>query len=295
MKTNFNIYVIKSFFYIKIKFIIYNHIRFAFFLIRDTILKDENQNERRREMKYKLYFKLEEAYLSIGFRTVFLSFIKRSLTEYENGLYFSKFFDGANVKRYCFSVRLPPCVFDKDFIQLSENSWTVSVSTCDTKTGLILYNAFISQKYKPFPLEKGNNMTLTAIQAEMPKPITKSKIVGKMSMPLCIRFHDKETNKDVYYTYQDEKFQETLRFVLINQVRTVLGVEESIFENFSFVPLQMRKTMIRHYGTMIPVSLGTFEMTGHPLLLNYFLDEGVASRRSSGFGTFTVLFERGGD
>ena len=240
-------------------------------------------------MRFRLFFTLEEEHLPQEYRKMFLSFMKKSLTEYENALFFKDFFDGANVKRYCFSVRLPPCTFEKNYIKLSEKFLTFLVSTHDTRTGMILYNAFLTQKLKSFPLEQKNRMILTAIRPENHKPISRNKITGKMLMPLCVRFHVKETNEDCYFTHQDENFQEKLRFVLENQVQTILGIEGSIFEGFSFTPIQMKKTMIRHYGKMIPVSLGTFEMTGDPLLMNYFFDEGFGSRRSSGFGAFEIF------
>ena len=243
-------------------------------------------------MRYVLTFSLKKAEISLEYRKMFLSYIKRAVTEYSDGEYFAELFGDTKVKRYCFSAKLPRFVLENAAFQLDGQTIEFSVSTMDSKTGIVLYNALCGQKYKSFPLEYSNEMILQSIRPVPEKIISGNRVIGKTTMPLCIRYHDAESNKDQYFTFQDENFREMVHMVVSNHVKTVLQVGDSILEGFAIIPKAMKKTITRHYGMMIPVSLGVFEMTGNPVLLNYLYLEGVGSRRSAGFGTWEILGEK---
>ena len=96
---------------------------------------------------------------------------------------------------------------------------------------------------------------------------------------LCVREHHKETNKDIHYTYQDDKFNEQLKIVLTNQAKEA-GFSQSLIDNIKFVPLNCKKVLIKHYGVYVDTTVGTFFLEGHPVLLQYFYNVGLGSRRS---------------
>ena len=52
-------------------------------------------------------------------------------------------------------------------------------------------------------------MTLKNITMIIEKEITTDKIIVKFQAPLCVR--SRENNKDYYYSYENEKFEEILK------------------------------------------------------------------------------------
>ncbi|NJP40409.1 hypothetical protein HCH52_05010 [Oscillospiraceae bacterium HV4-5-C5C] len=240
-------------------------------------------------MKYQLHFQLDKPVLTVNYRRTVLSFIKKALTEYASGQYYDEFFHGSGSKPYCFAVCLPPAQVRNNQFDLQEPWIDVNFSSLDVKTSLILYNAFTGLKFRLLPLDDHNSMKLTRIRAAKETIVRQSCIIGKLSMPLCVRLHDPEQNKDQYFTFTDLGFEQQLKCIIEAQLKLRQGVDPNWIAGFSFAPVQMKKSFTKHYGQLIPGSLGIFRLCGQPELLNYLANEGMGSRRSAGFGTFDVI------
>ena len=224
-------------------------------------------------MRFYLTFELEKSSLPKDYRRIILSYIKKSLTEILDGRYYSQYFKDNIQKDFCFSLKLPKAKFTKDEIILEDNSIKVLFTSDDRqKTGLLLQQAFMKQKNKKFLITNQNSIT--------------SKVIFK-TYGLCIRDHNKETNKDNHYVYSDEKFNEQLKVVLKNQISQT-GFSKDIVDSIKFSPINCKKVLVKHYDTYIDTTVGSFLLEGNPLLLQYLYDVGMGSRNTM-FGYLDLL------
>ena len=53
-------------------------------------------------------------------------------------------------------------------------------------------------------------------------------------------------------------------------------------------PVKALKAVVQYYGQYIEATLGTFEMEGDPVLLDYFYKQGLGSKRSCGYGMIAI-------
>lgn len=230
-------------------------------------------------MRFYLTFELEKSSLPKDYRRIILSYIKKSLTEILDGRYYSQYFKDNIQKDFCFSLKLPKAKFTKDEIILEDNSIKVLFTSDDRqKTGLLLQQAFMKQKNKKFLITNQNSITLKQIHQQREQKITSSKAIFK-TYGLCIRDHNKETNKDNHYVYSDEKFNEQLKVVLKNQISQT-GFSKDIVDSIKFSPINCKKVLVKHYDTYVDTTVGSFLLEGNPLLLQYLYDVGMGSRNT---------------
>ena len=230
-------------------------------------------------MRFYLTFELEKSSLPKDYRRIILSYIKKSLTEILDGRYYSQYFKDNIQKDFCFSLKLPKAKFTKDEIILEDNSIKVLFTSDDRqKTGLLLQQAFMKQKNKKFLIPNQNSITLKQIHQQREQKITSSKVIFK-TYGLCIRDHNKETNKDNHYVYSDEKFNEQLKVVLKNQISQT-GFSKDIVDSIKFSPINCKKVLVKHYDTYVDTTVGSFLLEGNPLLLQYLYDVGMGSRNT---------------
>ena len=238
-------------------------------------------------MRFYLTFELEKSSLPKDYRRIILSYIKKSLTEILDGRYYSQYFKDNIQKDFCFSLKLPKAKFTKDEIILEDNSIKVLFTSDDRqKTGLLLQQAFMKQKNKKFLITNQNSITLKQIHQQREQKITSSKVIFK-TYGLCIRDHNKETNKDNHYVYSDEKFNEQLKVVLKNQISQT-GFSKDIVDSIKFSPINCTKVLVKHYDTYVDTTVGSFLLEGNPLLLQYLYDVGMGSRNTM-FGYLDLL------
>lgn len=230
-------------------------------------------------MRFYLTLELKKNTFPVDYRKVILSFIKKALSEISDGKYYDTYFKDTIQKDFAFSVQLPNPKFNKTEIILEKNVIKILFTTDENKkTGLLLQQAFIKQKHKKFSIPNDNTMTLKQINQQRTQKITNSKAIFK-TYGLCIRDHDKQTNKDIHYIYNDEKFNEQLKIVLNNQASQA-GFSKSMVDSIKFIPLNCKKVLVKHYNTYLDTTVGTFLLDGHPSLLQYFYNVGLGSRRS---------------
>ena len=238
-------------------------------------------------MRFYLTFELEKSSLPKDYRRIILSYIKKSLTEILDGRYYSQYFKDNIQKDFCFSLKLPKAKFTKDEIILEDNSIKVLFTSDDRqKTGLLLQQAFMKQKNKKFLITNQTSITLKQIHQQREQKITSSKVIFK-TYGLCIRDHNKETNKDNHYVYSDEKFNEQLKVVLKNQISQT-GFSKDIVDSIKFSPINCKKVLVKHYDTYVDTTVGSFLLEGNPLLLQYLYDVGMGSRNTM-FGYLDLL------
>lgn len=242
-------------------------------------------------MRFLLELKLQKNELPKDYHKLFMSFFKNALSKCNNGKYFEDFYKDTNQKDFCFSVMFGKCKFTKEKIILDGNKIKMLVSANESsKNKFILFNAFLGQKNTVFPLPNENKMTLVSVIQLKGVEIKNSKVIFKTALGsgICVRKHNKETNKDEYFVYNDNNFEENLRRVLKMQAVNA-GFSEKIADNIRFKAIQCRKIVTQHYGIFIDTTVGMFELEADSKLLQYFYDTGFGSRTSETYGVLELV------
>ncbi len=242
-------------------------------------------------MRLYLNFELEKPELPSDNKAIFLAFLKKALTQCNNGQFYDRYFSGTSQKDYAFSVIMPKPVFKKDKILLGDTRIRLIFSADDKKkTGLIFFQAFILMKHKRFPLPDGNAMILKKIDIIGEKLITSSKVTFRTTVGggLVVRDHDKERNRDRYFTIEDEGFYEKLYSNLAVQAKAA-GFGDEAAEHITFTPIQCKKVVVKQYHTYVDVTVGIFSLEADPELLQYFYQAGMGGKSSMGYGLLDLL------
>ena len=241
-------------------------------------------------MKFVSEFALEKEELPIDYRRCILSYLKHCLTQANGGKYFDDYYVPGKEKPFCFSVVFSTPKFSKDMVQVMSKKMKLVISSADVKTAFILFSALAAQKGKTYSLPLGNSMRMVSIRQVKEPEVHSSRILVKMMEPLCIRNHNKETNKDWYYSCKDqEAFERESTRVIKTQLMLAGYSEEQ--SNVKLAPIDPRMVIIKHYSINIECTIGTFIMEGNPEVLNYLLKNGIGSRKSSGFGVAQLMAE----
>lgn len=229
-------------------------------------------------MRFKLYFTLENTKFPIDYRRNIISFIKLSLSEY-NEEYYKKFYNQKDniIKPYSFSAFFKDPKINTEEIIIEDKKFELNISIADYETAIILYNSFNKQKHKKFSINQ-NSWTLQNISMTMEKEIKTNSITIKFLSPLCVR--SRQNNKDYYYSYEHKEFEETLKINIKEQLK-ITNLPETIVDSFSITPIQAKKIIIKFYEKQIECSTGIFNITGEKELLEYIYKAGIGSRHSA--------------
>lgn len=249
-------------------------------------------------MKLKLKFQLENSHIPYEYRKAIISFFKDSLSAINDGKYFDVYFSANRRKSWTFAVGLPKATFRKDHIELEKNELTITFSTAtfstaDELTGYIFYSAFIAQKEKARKSNKGyplyrNSMKLISIQKLPDQTVKTNTALVKMLSPLCLREH--EDQQDTYYSVASKDFASVSNRILARQLESE-SFSEEMSKEVEIIPINAKKTVVKHYGNYIEVSIGEFLIKGDKAIINYFLQSGIGSRKSAGFGCLQLISE----
>ncbi len=237
-------------------------------------------------MRYKLFFELENKDMSIQYRKSVLSFFKKSLSEHDNEIY-EKLYHAKDpiIKPYTFSVFFKDSEFKENRIIVNSKQMELNISIADYEIAVILYNAFNHQRNKIFHLEH-NSMTLKNIVLIQEKQINTEEITIKFMSPLIVR--QRENEKDYYFSVEGEKFLETLKINIKEQLK-LTNYSMDIVDSIKLEKVNGRKTVVKFYEKQMEGSIGTFKLFGNKELLNFLYRAGIGSRRSSGFGMFEII------
>jgi len=240
-------------------------------------------------MRLKLSFELERSELDINYRKSLISFIKHSIEEYDKELFNTLYGKGKTTKKtFTFAPILNHPQFKEDKVILEGTSFYIIFSAYNYAYALHLFNAFIKQKNKKFHLNQ-NSMTLINLNIIPEKEIRENSINIKMSSPIIVREHNRETLKDMYYSFEkEEKFNEYIKINILEQMKAE-NLDSSLLEGFEIKPINAKKTVVRVYEYSIECSIGTFCLTGKQELLDYLYKGGIGSKKAMGFGLFEII------
>lgn len=229
-------------------------------------------------MRIKLYFTLENTKMPIDYRRSIISFIKLSLSEYsENEL--KKYYNQKDniIKPYSFSIFFRQPQINGQEIILEEKRFEMNMTIENYEIAITIYNAFNHQKNKKFSISQ-NSWKLQNIVFIPEKEIEDNKIVIKFQAPLCVR--QRVENKDYYYSFENEKFEETLKMNIKEQLKITNITLESV-DTLKITPIKAKKVIIKFYEKQIECSTGIFALEGDIELLNYLYKAGMGSKHSA--------------
>ncbi len=231
-------------------------------------------------MRFKLYFDLENEHFPIDYHRNILSFIKSSLSDYSEEYYKKLYHDkDPLIKPYTFAVFFKEPQFEDSEIIIKDKKFELNISIEDYSVAIILYNSFNKKTHETFHLNK-NSWRLQNIKMLMEKPILSDEILVKFMSPLVVR--SRIDKKDQYFSFEDEKFLETLKINIKEQLK-ITDISKEIVDSFKIEPIEPKKTVIRFYEKQIECSLGTYKLIGDRGLLEYLYKAGMSSKHSSGF------------
>lgn len=245
-------------------------------------------------MRLELIFEIEKNEIPRDNKSIWISFLKNSLMQISKGEFYEKYFIGTGIKDYTFNILLPAPKFIGEKIILDSNQVKLLFSSDDkNKTGLIFYQAFIEAKQKRFPLPNGNAIILKRINQLREKLITSSKVMFRTVTGggLVVRAHNKETNRDKFFTFLDEEFSVQLKQVLGMQAGAA-GFSEEVGKNVVFKPVQCKKVLVKQYGIFVDCTVGIFALEGNPDFLQYLYQAGMGSKHSMGYGMLDVVAQK---
>jgi len=239
-------------------------------------------------MRLKLDFELEKPELDIDYRRCLISFIKHSIQGYDQNLFEDLYEKGKTRKKtYTYSAILNHPKFEGGRIKLEGTGFYVIFSGYNYAYLLHLYNAFLNQKHEVFHLNQ-NSMKLTKVTVLREYNISRNSINIKMSSPICVRNHNRETKKDLYYSFENEKeFNKYIRINILEQMKEE-GLDSSLIEGFSIEPINARKAVVKVYEYSIECSIGTFRLTGNTELLNYLYKSGIGTKKGCRFPAYLM-------
>lgn len=239
-------------------------------------------------MRYKLYYELENSKIDIQYRKNFLSFIKKSLYEY-NQEYYKKLYNEKDciIKPYSFAIFFNNPEFINNKVIIKDKKVQLNITIANMELAIIFYNAFNNQKSKKFSLEN-NSMILNNIVMLPENQINTNEIKIKFLSPLVVLNKDRESKKDYFYSYGHEKFFETLKINIREELK-ISNLSEKLLEKFNIKMVNARKIVVKFYEKQIECTTGIFILSGDIELLNYLYKAGIGSKRSSGFGMFSII------
>ncbi|MCX4341232.1 MAG: CRISPR-associated endoribonuclease Cas6 [Lachnospiraceae bacterium] len=244
-------------------------------------------------MRFKLDFTIDRSELNADYRRCILSFIKHSLANSVNGDLLERYYKDTNTKDFSWTMIVSKPQFTKEKIQFADNKFALVFSTDDSKqTGMYLMLAFLNQKNKRYPVEDGNYFTLKNIVQLDQKTIkgTTARFVTMPGSSLVVREHNRETNRDTYYSCEDDGYQDKLEQALKTQAE-MAGFSVSTVESIRLHSVSGRKVVVKHYGIYLDATIADFTVSGENKVLQYFYQNSACSRRSSGFGMLDIVEE----
>lgn len=236
-----------------------------------------------------LEFKTENEIIPLAYSSALLSFLKHAIEENSPNLYHLWFGTPESIRKcFTFSCRLPEPTFDiaHEQIILKKNSFSLRFSTSDITSFMELYNAFLVQRRKWYPMGQNTIMLVEVKALPIPK-IRTSCVTIRMESPLLVRVHNRANNRDRFLDASHEDFSSVLK-TNTESLLEKLGLFYST-EGFLITPLEPKKTVIPHFGLRVNANLGVYQLQGSPELLNWLLLSGLGSSTASGHGKFQVI------
>ena len=241
--------------------------------------------------------------LPIYYRTLFMSFLKNALSEY-NQEYFKKLYwwkDKKNKwqKPFVFAVNLPNMNFADDKVMF-RGDIVLNLSTSDYEFFVNMYNSLINNHLYPYNLTDNCKIKLKRMYL-VKEPEQFNRVMAfKTFSPILIEKKG-ESKKIPVLPYEDgfeDVFNEVADFEIRN-IRSLRGQNRGLQKKIIFKPINVQKAVIKHRISEFVENtnknymyltgfIGLFELSGTPEDLKEIYQNGIGFRRGQGFGFIEV-------
>lgn len=242
-------------------------------------------------MRNILEFVVDKNEMPTDYRRIIVSWLKLLLTRVNEGKYFDKYYHDTVQKPYTFCVIFNNPTFKKDVIHFEGNRIKVLFSIMDEKMMSYIMNmAFLQMRNVDFRLPMGNSMKLIGVNRIKEPLITGDRAIFKTApgAAVLIREHDKETNKDKFYTIEDNNYKDKMNEYLRNQC-LMAGFTNDEASKVKVNNIEGKKVVIKNYNVFIDGVVGCFDISAPPHILQYFYTVGLGAKRSLGFSTVNLM------
>ena len=242
-------------------------------------------------MRICMEFEIKYNRLNSDYRKYFISWIKRMLTMCNEGKYFKNYYNDTKTKPFSFAVAFNKPRFSKDYVIFEDNKIKMYFSVTDeNRTGLILCNGFLKMKGIPFKLSENNEMKLVSVRRLNEKLIMSDRALFKTlsGSSVVVRDHNRKTNKDKYFTVEDENYINELEKNIKVQCEKAGYTLEDI-KKIKVNEVNGRKIVSKNYDVYIDSVSGVFDISATSEILQYLYTVGLGSKRSAGYGTIDLV------
>ncbi|MGL4946766.1 MAG: CRISPR-associated endoribonuclease Cas6 [Cetobacterium sp.] len=238
-------------------------------------------------MRLKMTFYLNSKTIPKDYRSSIISYFKNCL-ENNSKEYLEKYFSkNSIVKNYTWGVYLGKIKFLNNCIELEENQIILNFSTSSNEEGIIFFNSFMGRIGKDYPFGKNNSIKLENIKMIQEKNIENDIVEFKTLSHILVKERVENSNRDTYFTFLDERWEEILKKNLKFQLKDIFEFDPNYDINDLKIFLDeklTKRTVVTNYGISFPVTYGKIKIEGKKYLLDYLYKSGIGSKRSLGFG-----------
>lgn len=240
-------------------------------------------------MRFKVSCNVSHKTIPLDYHRKVISMLKQGFEQTTSEKY-QELYERNALKEFTFSVYFGKAIFNKQAIILENDQIIFNLSTANTELGMYLYNGLMSLRNQEVQWSQETKVAVKQVTIIPQQKIIENQVILKALSPLVVRDHNKETNKDWFYSFEAPEFLEILKRNMVSKLVPILGdyIRYDI-EELELTPIRMKKTVVRFYNRQMECSIGQFCLSGKPHLLNYLVESGVGSLTGSGFGMCEIV------
>ena len=218
--------------------------------------------------------------IPVDYHSNIMSLLKYAINTYDPSE-FQRLFGKNTMKFYTWSVNFKNAKFIKDRIYLSSNNFELQMSFYKDSDAIMFQKALLLVSSGECKLLFGMHYTITSVIVKNGYHCGNSVVVKTMSNIACEDYPSGASHKAYFMSLEDgNKFFSRLREVLLSKAKLV-GIKEQ-YVHFESIKSSIVYNTI--YGAKLPVTRGTFIVTGNDELVNLALNGGIGTITGSGFG-----------
>ena len=231
-------------------------------------------------MRLQVVYNLDNQKLSVEYRRAFASLLKEAIKQ-ASPICFDRYYSRLHtLKPFTFSLFFPDLT-GKDGDDFDVGSKVILYfSTSSRDLIAYVYNGIL--KIHEYPIFE-NKAKLCSVFLRPRITITKDRVKFKTMAPVLV---NTKGNPNWYLLPGEKRFEEGLNFSVREICRAFLELPEAAVE---FLPIEIRRKVVRHYNMHMQGFVGIFELRGRPEVLNLLYQVGLGMRRSQGFGMLEVV------
>ncbi|ELP0685296.1 CRISPR-associated endoribonuclease Cas6, partial [Listeria monocytogenes] len=178
-----------------------------------------------------------------------------------------------------------------DLIKVKDKTCIINFSTGEAELAIVFFNIFTLLKGENIKITENVDLKIHSVEVIPVRKIKNNIIKFKTLSPIVIRDHNQITQKDWFYTLEEDEAIMILKRNMIGKLAAKdygESIEKEI-KNIQIKPLKFKKTVVRFYKMQIATSLGEYEIKASPRLLNILIQNGIGTFTGNGFGMIEQL------